>query len=192
MRNKLELPKYFVILSKWKCDNILRISFFFLVCLQYQLTLSFKIISVTLQISFYIVMLTNFYYFIIRLLFPASNSVSLLICRVTVFRFKICVNKLNFCFFIIWLLMRAWGLLRENQKWNFSRKSFSFPFPSFVVDWNQVVCEMFLNKKSLGLPVKKKHFMRELPFYLTKHYVLLFQVILNVWKFNQYSKLEDS
>ena len=61
-------------------------------------------------------------------------SVSLLICRVTVFRFKICVNKLNFCFFIIWLLLKAWGLLSENQKWNFARESFFISF-SVVFLW---------------------------------------------------------
>lgn len=63
---------------------------YLLVCHQYHSTLSFRIISVTLQISLCISMMTNFHYFLIRLLFPAwRNSVSMLICRVTVFRFKI-------------------------------------------------------------------------------------------------------
>ena len=66
---------------------------YLLVCHQYHSTLSFRIISVTLQISLCIFMMTKFLYFLIRLLFPASNSVSMLICRVTAFRFKICVNK---------------------------------------------------------------------------------------------------
>ena len=73
--------------------GILRYFIYFLVCHQYRSTLSFKIISVTLQIGFCTVKLTNFSLFLIRLLLPASNNGSLLICRVTVFRFNIFVKK---------------------------------------------------------------------------------------------------
>ena len=86
----LIFPKYFVILSKWKCYNILHISFISLSATNSNNN------NVTLHISFCIVMLTNFHYFLIRLLFPALINVPLLICRATVFRFKICVNK-SFC-----------------------------------------------------------------------------------------------
>ena len=50
--------------------GILRYFMYFLVCHQYRSTLSFKIISVTLQIGFRTVKLTNFSLFFNTITFP--------------------------------------------------------------------------------------------------------------------------
>ena len=94
----LMFPKHFVILSKW--NVIIFIYFIYFPCLQpisFNIKLENNICNPTDQLLY--CYSDWFSLLLIRLLFPASNSVSLLIRRATVFRSLICVNRvcLFFC-----------------------------------------------------------------------------------------------
>ena len=93
----LMFPKHFVILSKW--NVIIFIYFIYFPCLQpisFNIKLENNICNPTDQLLY--CYSDWFSLLLIRLLFPASNSVSSLICRATVFRSLICVNRVYLFF----------------------------------------------------------------------------------------------